>query len=210
MTLEYTLNLMGVGVFAVSGALAAGRKNLDLLGVVVISVVTAIGGGTVRDLLLDRHPIFWIEETENLLVILGAAVFTLVYVRFRDPPERALLIADACGLAVFTISGTRLAEVAGVGGMIAVIMGVITGVVGGMVRDILTAEIPLILRRSNLYATASIAGATMYLVLKAMGASQSVAGLTGMGAVILLRLAAITRDIRLPTVTVPEEGRKGN
>jgi len=208
MTLSYLLSLLGVGVFAISGALAAGRKSLDLLGVLVIAVVTAIGGGTLRDLLLDRHPIFWIQQTEILVVILAAAAFTLVYVRFRDPPERALLIADAMGLALFTISGTQLAEAAGVAGVNAVIMGVITGVAGGVVRDVLTAEIPLILRRGNLYATASIAGAAAYLILKANGIPQPVSSLTGIGLIILLRLAAIVWNIRLPTFTVAEHSRE--
>lgn len=208
MTLVYLLSLLGVGVFAVSGALAAGRKSLDLLGVVVIAVVTAIGGGTVRDLLLDRHPIFWIQETEYLVVILAAALFTLVYVRFREPPERALLIADALGLALFTISGTQLAEAAGLSGMIAVIMGVITGVAGGIVRDVLTAEIPLILRRGNLYATAAIAGATVYLILKAVDVPRPVPSLTGMSVVVLLRFAAILWDLQLPVFTVPDHRPK--
>lgn len=208
MTLAELLNLLGVGVFAVSGALAAGRKQLDLLGVVVIAVVTAIGGGTLRDLLLDRHPIFWIGETSNLVAILAATALTLVYVRFRDPPERALLIADALGLALFTISGTRLAEAAGLAGVNAVIMGVITGVAGGVVRDILTAEIPLILRRGNLYATASIAGATAYLLLKGAGLAPAASSLIGMLVVIALRLAAIVWNLRLPAFTVPAPPRR--
>src|SRR5690606_8966930 len=134
-------------------------------GVLVIAVVTAIGGGTLRDLLLDRHPIFWFREMENLVVIVLAALLTPVYVRFRRAPERALLIADALGLAVFTISGTQLAWTAGLPGAIAVMMGVITGVAGGMMRDVLTTEIPLILRREHLYATAAIVGGSLFLLL---------------------------------------------
>lgn len=206
MSLVEVLNLVGVGVFAVSGALAAGRKRLDLFGVVVIAVVTAIGGGTLRDLLLDRHPIFWTYQTEILAVILGATFFTLVYVRFQRPPERALLIADALGLALFTIGGTRLAQGAGMGGVAAVIMGVITGVAGGVVRDILTAEIPLVLRRGSLYATAAIAGATTYLLLEWAGVPREPAGLAGMVVVALLRFAAILWGLQLPVFSLPDHG----
>lgn len=109
MTLFYVLNLLGAAVFAVSGVLAAGRKRLDLLGVLVVAIVTAIGGGTLRDLLLDRHPIFWFHEKEHLAVIAAASLLTLVYLRFRRVPERSLLIADAVGLSVFTISGAQVA-----------------------------------------------------------------------------------------------------
>ena len=93
--------------------LSAGRKSLDWLGVAVIAIVTAIGGGTLRDVLLDRHPIFWIADPTYLLVIFGATALTLVYVRFQVPGRRALLVADACGLAFFTIGGTQIAEQAG-------------------------------------------------------------------------------------------------
>jgi|GEM_PF-2727795 len=102
----YHLDLFGVAVFAISGALAAGRKSLDLLGVVIIAVVTAVGGGTTRDLLLDRHPVFWIADPTYLLVIIIASLFTIGYTKYNDPPEKALLVADALGLAVFTIFGS--------------------------------------------------------------------------------------------------------
>jgi uncharacterized membrane protein YeiH len=198
MSILFVLNLLGAAVFAVSGVLAAGRKSLDLLGVLVIAIVTAIGGGTIRDLLLDRHPIFWFHETEHLLVIVTASLLTLLYLRFRRPPERSLLIADALGLALFTIGGTQVAAAAELPAVIAIIMGVITGVAGGVVRDILTAEIPLILRRGHLYATASISGATLYLLLVSVGAPRPLPTLAGMLAVVLLRFASILWGLKLP------------
>lgn len=196
------LGLIGVAVFAVSGALAAGRKQMDLLGTVVIAVVTAIGGGTVRDVLLDRHPIFWIREPQYLWVILVSAALTVVYVRFRHPPYRALLIADGLGLALFTISGAQLAEAAGLSGLIVVIMAVITGVAGGVVRDILSAEIPLVLRRGELYATAAIAGAVAYLLLRTTGLPKPLPALGGMFTVAALRFAAILWGLRLPVFRI--------
>ena len=106
----YLLDLFGCAVFAVSGALAAGRKSMDIFGVVVIAVITAVGGGTVRDVLLDRRPIFWIEDPVYLLVCVLAAVATLAYARFNRPPRFSLLVADAFGLAIFTFIGAQAAH----------------------------------------------------------------------------------------------------
>ena len=155
---RHVLDLLGVAVFAVSGVLAAGRKKLDWLGVTVVAVVTAIGGGTLRDVLLDRHPIFWIADPTYLVVCLVAIGFTLMYARLRIPAFRALFVADALGLAFFTISGVQIAQQAGLSGLLAGLMGVITGVAGGVVRDVLCAEIPLIMRGGQLYASSAIAG----------------------------------------------------
>src|SRR4051795_11158691 len=172
---RYVLDLAGVAVFAISGVLAAGRKNLDLLGVAVIAVVTAIGGGTLRDVLLDRHPIFWIADPTYLWVILAATVVTLGYVRLWIASRRALLIADALGLAFFTIGGVEIAQQAGHSDLIALLMGTITGVAGGVLRDVLLGEIPLIFRPGRLYATAAIGGAGLYLLLAWRGISQEAA-----------------------------------
>ena len=196
------LELLGVGVFALSGALVAGRKRLDLLGVVVIAAVTAIGGGTLRDLLLDRHPVFWISDPIILDISLAAAAVAIVYTRRFRPPERMLLVADALGLALFTISGAQIAESAGLSGIAVVLMGTLTGAAGGAIRDVLTAEIPMILRRGQIYATAAIAGAAVYLVLQRAGVDRAAAGIIGMSVVATLRLAAIIWHITLPVFVV--------
>jgi uncharacterized membrane protein YeiH len=197
-------NLLGIVVSAVSGALVAGRKRMDLLGVVVVAAVTAIGGGTIRDLLLDRHPIFWIADARYLLAVLAGAALTVLYTRFRTPPHSALLVADALGLALFTVSGAGIAAQAGVPGLAVVLMGTITGVAGGVIRDLLCAEIPMILREGQLYATASIVGATAYLALGRAGVPLSVATLVGMGTTAILRLAAIGWNLRLPIYNLAE------
>src|SRR5438552_18945524 len=108
----HTLDLGGVAVFAVSGVLAARNRGLDLLGVVIIAAITAIGGGTLRDLLLNRYPIFWITDARYLIVIIASALLTVGYVWLRPPPENALLVADALGLALFSLSGAQVAETA--------------------------------------------------------------------------------------------------
>ena len=202
----YFLDLCGVAVFAVSGALVAGRKQrFDLLGVAVIAIVTAIGGGTIRDLLLDRHPVFWIEDPTYLLVILSAAALTIVCARYRQPPRISLLIADALGLALFTISGAQVAEQRNLSGTIVVVMATVTGTAGGLLRDVLSAEVPLLLRQSELYATAAIAGATAYLLLQAAGVERTPAALLGMATVAGLRLASILWRLRLPVFRVEDE-----
>lgn len=194
----YVLDLLGVAVFAASGALAAGRKSLDLLGVVVIAAVTAIGGGTIRDVLLDRHPVFWIDDPTYLVVIIGAALLTVVWTRFRRPPDESLAVADALGLAFFTIGGAQIAEEAGLSAIIIVLMGTITGSAGGVIRDVLSAEIPLIFRRGQLYASTAIAGASVYLLLLGTGLDRTAAALVGMAAIVALRLASVLWGLRLP------------
>ncbi|MDX1495394.1 MAG: trimeric intracellular cation channel family protein [Longimicrobiales bacterium] len=194
----YLLDLLGVAVFATSGALAAGRKSLDLLGVVVIAAVTAIGGGTIRDVLLDRHPVFWIADPNYLVVIIAAALLTVLYARYRRPPDDSLAIADALGLGFFTIGGAQIAEAAGLSSIIVVLMGTITGVAGGVIRDVLTNEIPMILRRGQLYASAAIGGASLYLLLVALGWDRTAGALVGMATIVGLRLAAIVWGLRLP------------
>jgi uncharacterized membrane protein YeiH len=201
----YLLSLLGVAVFAASGALAAGRKGFDWIGVGVISGVTAIGGGTIRDVLLDRHPIFWIADPLQLVVILGAAALTLLYVRFRRPPWSALLVADALGLALFAISGAQVAEQQGHPGIIVVLMGTITGSAGGVLRDILSGEVPLLLRNTEvLYATAAIAGVTVYLLAKTAGLLPTPATLLGVVTVAAIRFAAIFWRLRLPVFRLEE------
>lgn len=196
--LLYTLDLIGVAVFAVSGVLAARDRELDLLGVIVVAAITAIGGGTLRDLLLDRHPIFWITDTRYLLVIISAAVLTITYLRFRSAPGVSLKVADAFGLALFALSGAQYAEAAQAPALIVVVMGTMTGVTGGIIRDVITARVPLILRR-EIYATAAIAGILVYLVLKALGVPNAASFSGGMLVVVVLRLIAIRWDMHLPT-----------
>ena len=195
--LLYILDLFGVAVFAISGALAAGRKSLDLLGVVIIAVVTAVGGGTTRDLLLDRHPIFWIADPTYLSVIIITALLTIWYTRYKEPPEKALLLADALGLAVFTITGAQITQEVISNGVIVVIMAAITGTVGGLIRDVLSNDIPLIMRK-DIYATAALAGATVYLLLQLTTLDSTLNIILGMFVVIGLRLAAIQWQLHLP------------
>jgi uncharacterized membrane protein YeiH len=205
--LHNLLEHVGVGFFAMSGALASGRKRLDLIGVFVVAVMTAVGGGTLRDLLLGRHPIFWIAEPSYLSVILGAVVFTVVLTRFRPPPLGALLVFDALGLALFTISGARIAEGSTSSAAVVILMGGITGAAGGALRDILCNEIPLVMRSGHLYASAALVGAAVYHWLSTRGVAPAAASAAGMGTVAALRLAAIVFGIKLPVYELESPAR---
>ena len=201
----YVLDLFGTAVFAVSGALAAGRRRMDLFGALVIAAVTAIGGGTVRDLILDRHPVFWIRDLRYLAVIAGAGGLTFAYTSVFRPPRQSLEVADAFGLAVFSVVGARVALDVGTPPVIVVIMSATTATVGGMVRDILCGETPLILRE-EIYATAALVGGALYLCLRALALSEAVvAGIT-IATVAVLRLAALRWELHLPSFRVEEAG----
>ena len=179
--------------------------GLDLFGAVVIALVTAIGGGTIRDVLLDHHPIFWISNVSYLTVILAATALTIVWVRIRQPPLAALLVADALGLALFAISGAQIAEHDALPAVVIVIMGTITGVAGGMIRDVLTAQIPLVLRKGTLYASTAIAGICVYLILESLGFTRPTASAVGMLTVVALRLVSIAWGLSLPVFRVEGE-----
>lgn len=187
----------GVAVAAVSGALVAKKKGMDIFGIGVIAFVTALGGGTLRDLLLFRSPIFWFTHQTYLITIAVATMVTLVYTSRHSAPTKVLLIIDAFGLAFFTISGTQIAEARHLSWTIVIMMGMITGAAGGVIRDVLCNEIPLILQK-DIYATAAIAGSAVYLVVKATGFGTSSPEVAGMITIVLIRLFVIYHSLNLP------------
>ncbi len=201
----YYLDLFGVVVFAITGSLAAGRKQLDLLGVVVLAIVTALGGGTIRDLLLGATPVFWIRDINYILFSAGTAVFVFVVSQTRALDSASIRIPDAFGLAIFTVIGANIALEHNVSWVIAVIMGMMTGVAGGVLRDVLAGEIPLILR-TEIYATASMCGALVYTGLTNISPAGSygpfpvdmINMLAGILVTLTLRLVAIKWNLSLP------------
>ncbi|GLQ96303.1 trimeric intracellular cation channel family protein [Dyella mobilis] len=193
----YLLDLIGVAVFAVSGVLVAAHSGMDLLGGFALAALTAIGGGTLRDVLLNRHPIFWIRDARYLLVILIAASLTMVYVAFLPPPGYSLLIADALGLALFAISGAQIAESEAHSPLIVVLMGAMTGTAGGMLRDVMSARVPLIFQQ-DLYATAAVGGVVVYLILQKVGAPRTFAVCVGVAVILGLRMLAVMDGAHLP------------
>ncbi|MCE9615783.1 MAG: trimeric intracellular cation channel family protein [Lentisphaerae bacterium] len=196
------LDYLGTAVFAVSGALAAGRKQMDLFGVAVLAMVTAVGGGTLRDVILDAAPVFWVAHPVYVWIALAAALTTVYAVRHFRLPGNLLVVADALGLAAVTVIGTEKALAAGTAGTVAVLMGIMTAVVGGIVRDLLAGEIPLILRR-EIYATAALCGALTYTALAAHPSTRVAALPASIAVTLGLRLAAIRWHLSLPVFRSP-------
>lgn len=197
MNLIYALDLCAVAVCAITATLEARRRELDLFGVIVIAVISGIGGGTVRDILLGRLPVYWIHDPVYVMVGVVAGTLTFFLGRHINLPKNFFLIPDAVGLALFTVIGTTVALKLDTPWLIASLMGVITGVFGGVIRDILCNEIPLIFR-TDIYATASLAGALLLLALDHFDVSPDIAMLWAMSSIIAIRLAAIHWHIHLP------------
>ncbi|EJB8444142.1 TRIC cation channel family protein [Vibrio parahaemolyticus] len=200
--LLYMIDLFGTAIFAVSGVLLAGRLKMDPFGVIVLGSVTAIGGGTIRDMALGATPVFWITDTTYLWVIFITCLLTMILVR---RPKRlawwVLPVSDAIGLAVFVGIGVEKALVYNASGMVAVIMGVITGCGGGIIRDVLAREVPMVLR-SEVYATACIIGGIFHTMAVSMGYDHSTALLAGVISTLVIRLGAIRWHLSLPTFAI--------
>ena len=197
MTLIYLLDLCAVAVCAITATLEARRRELDLFGVVAIAVIAGIGGGTLRDILLGRLPVYWIHDPIYVVVGMVAGTLTFFLGRRLNPPKNFFLIPDAIGLALFTVIGTSIALKLNTPWLIASLMGVITGVFGGVIRDILCNEIPLIFR-TDIYATASLAGSMLLIVLDHFSINHNLALLLSMTCIVAVRLAAIRWHIHLP------------
>lgn len=197
--MQYALEHFGVGVAAITGVLAARGKQVDLFGVIVLALVAAFGGGTLRDLLVGDRPLFWIRDPSFLLNASGVALIAFFAARFYEFPKFVLLVADAFALALFTAIGVKKALAFDVAPSIAVAMGVITGVAGGMMRDVLTGEIPLVFRRDiYLYATAALCGASVFVLLRNLSLTEQANMVVAAVVTLVLRLAAIRWKLGLP------------
>lgn len=194
----YALYLIGVSAFAASGVLAAHRANMDPFGGLVLAYAAAVSGGTLRDLILDRNPLYWTQDWVLLTVVGCVGVAAIVFLRFRSLPQRALLVVDAAGLAVVTVIGARAAIASEVTPPAVLILAVLTGVAGEVIRDVLCGEFPPLLLREDFYATAALAGAVCYLGLDAAGAGSGPAAAVSAGLVFALRLAAVFLRLQLP------------
>ncbi len=199
--MELLSSLLGIvdlaAVFAVTGALVASRKEMDILGFLLLGVVTGVGGGTLRDLLLGV-PVFWIENALPLVVCLLAAALVYFAAPMIQYRYRLLLWLDAVGLALFAVAGADKALQAGASAIIAVVMGVISATVGGVVRDLLGQE-PSILLRREIYVTAAALGAVLLVGLNMLGLPSGVAMAVGFGATLALRGCALRFGWALPT-----------
>lgn len=202
-TLRTVFEYIGTVAFAISGAVAAGRKRMDLVGAVVLACMVAVGGGTLRDILLDV-PVFWMESPSFLLVGAATGLAVALLARWHPPDRlgryRIVQISDAAGLAVFVVVGTGVAIDAGASTVTAAVMGIITGVGGGIIRDMLANDVPDVLRNGQFYATAALAGASVYALLIEAGVTRLVVIWVPIVVVLAVRLASLKFGWGVPTI----------
>jgi uncharacterized membrane protein YeiH len=191
---------IGVLAFAMSGLLMAARKRLDLVGVVVLVFLTAFGGGTLRDVLLDRRPFFWVDNEVWVWAVIALAIVGPMVLRAKhlEPTARAVQWPDAVGLGLFAASGTQISLAMGHTPLISTLMGVITAVFGGLIRDVLVNDIPWVISDYQLYSVIAFAGGWLVWALESLGLASVVAVLVGAFAITVVRMLAIVFRWRLP------------
>ena len=194
------MEALAIFAYAVSGLIEARRRHLDAVGAFIVAFLTAFGGGTLRDLLLERRPFYWVEHQNYVLAlfIMSLAAPVLLNATTRVVSRRVLLVADAVGLGLFSIAGTSMALTAGLPMFTSVMMGVITGVFGGVLRDVLCNEMPLILRDSRPYATCAFIGCWVYIALERCDVPPDPAAATATAFILVARLVTYRLRVRLP------------
>ena len=199
MELIYILDILGTFAFAISGALVASDKKFDLFGVIIIAFVTAVGGGMLRDVLIDAHPINWIEDLNYLYTIFIAVVFTFLFKSKIAHLSKTMFLFDTIGLSVFTLLGLEKGLTLHLNPFIALIMGMISAVFGGVLRDVLTNKIPLIFEK-EIYASACLAGGISYLLLSYFNISQNFIFITSAFVIVIIRVIAVKFHLELPKI----------
>ena len=199
-TLLKVIEVLGIVACACSGFIEARRREMDVVGVFMVGFVTAFGGGTLRDLLLDQRPLFWVERQEYVLLIFVLAMVVTPFTRHLGSgrAEKMILVADALGLGLFSVLGTSIAEDAKMPLFVCVMMGVITGIFGGVLRDVLCNEIPMVMRRGQLYATCAFFGSWVSLILDKLDAPEGITLGAGIAVTCVMRLLAVRYDLKLP------------
>jgi uncharacterized membrane protein YeiH len=197
LDLQYALELTGTFVFAISGALAIREKEHDLFGVGFTGFITAIGGGTLRDILLDSYPLVWIGDIHFLYAILLGVLAAIIFPNLLSRLRKTFFLFDTLGIGFFTVLGVEKALALGVRPEIAAIMGMFSAVMGGVIRDTLTNEIPILFRK-EIYASACLVGAVVYLGFNYLGIERNFNLLISMSLIIAIRLIAMKYKLSLP------------
>ena len=193
------IDILGTIAFAISGVLVAMEKRLDLFGVVIIAFVTSIGGGTLRDLLIGNTPVVWMRDSTYVITILVSVILAILFVKQLKYFRKSLFLFDTIGLGLFTLVGVEKGLEAGLLPVMCIALGTITASFGGVIRDILCNEIPVIFRK-EIYATPCILGALSFFLLEQLPIVDAYAFAGGIIVVIGLRLLAVKFDIRLPNI----------
>ncbi|RCW84526.1 trimeric intracellular cation channel family protein [Phyllobacterium bourgognense] len=201
MTMIQLFNYAGIFVFAATGALAASRRQLDIIAFVFLAAVTGIGGGTLRDLILGV-PVFWVEDPGNLMVCAAAAILVYFSANLLESRYRVLLWLDALGLAAYSVIGAAKSLALGFDSTIAIVTGIMTATFGGILRDIISGE-PSVLMRREIYVTAALAGSVTYIVLHSVAAGPGISALVAALAAFAVRGGALYFGWALPTYHKP-------
>lgn len=194
------LDYLGTFVFAVSGIRMAAKKNLDIFGLFVIGLITAVGGGTLRDLLINSHPIFWMVRVEYIAIVALALLFTIMLRHKIVVFNSTFYLFDTLGIGLFTVIGLEKSLSMGYGTVPSIMMGVISSIAGGLTRDVLLNEIPLILHK-EIYATACFTGAVLYVTLNYWGIDEQIIQLSCFIVIVAIRLLAIKYNISFPSIS---------
>src|SRR5690554_4930905 len=197
MDLQYALELLGVYVFAISGALAIEDREHNVFGAGFMGFITAIGGGSLRDILLGAYPLVWVGNVWFLYAIFLGILTTFLFYRTVSRLKHTLFLFDTVGIAFFTVLGVEKALSLGFGVEIAAIMGMFSAVMGGVIRDTLTNEMPILFRK-EIYASACLAGAIVYLILNYLGLERDINLLVSLTLIIVIRLLAVRYNLNLP------------
>lgn len=195
----YILDIIGTFAFAISGALVASNEKYDLFGVIIIAFATAVGGGMLRDVLIDAHPINWIGDLNYIWTILAAVVFTFLFKSKIAPLSKTMFLFDTIGIGVFTLLGVQKGLDHNLHPFIAVVMGMVSAVMGGVTRDVLTNRVPLIFKK-EIYASACLIGGLVYLVTVHFNLPYALQFSLTMGVVIIIRLIAVKYKLELPKI----------
>lgn len=200
----FVFDMIGIIACSMSGTILAQHKNFDVFGCILVSMVTAIGGGTVRDVILDRNPMFWMVDMSYLTVI---TITSLVFQIFFHPQSRhvdkLLKLFDTIGLAAFTLIGIKVAQSMGANIPVSLLLGVITIIVGGIIRDMICNEIPLVLQQ-EIYITAALLGGSLYFVLQWLGVYVWITEIATMVTIFTIRMLAIIYDWKFPNISLPD------
>ena len=195
--IEY-INISGSFVFAVSGALIAMKKRLDPFGVLIVAFITAVGGGTLRDILIDRQ-VFWLYNTSIIYTVLIGATVAMIFKSKMNFFTKPIFFYDALGLGLFSITGVQIGLEAGLSSSICILLGTVTGVFGGVIRDIVVNRIPVVFKK-EIYATASILGGCLYLILLKINVPNPYSQIIPILLIIIIRLTAVFFNISLPSI----------
>jgi uncharacterized membrane protein YeiH len=204
MSIFYTLDILGTIAFAISGALVAIDKKLDPFGVLIIAFATAIGGGTLRDVLIGRNPVAWMQDLNYVYTILGSTFFAILIRKKISYLSKSLFLFDTIGLGIFTIIGTEIGLQQNLHPLISIALGTITATFGGVIRDTLCNEIPVIFRK-EIYASACFIGAVVFFILHKYNAPTNLNYIITTLIVIIIRLIAVKYKLSLPTFYLRNE-----